>query len=1011
MHLPNRVLENRHGFVWGASGVQERQWLRQPIGQKSSDIAHASGTLVVIDAHVEHDQTLIEDLRGKAIIQRLSPEQDGVEAIAQTLKVLGTIHTIHLVSHGAPGYLRLGKSDLSLDTLSHYRDTLRQWFSPQISHPSLVIYGCRVAAGDAGDEFIRTLHALTQASITASETITGHPKLGGDWHLGYQIGEIAGLSIFSKTLQHIYPGAFPSGVETLITSTQAATPSTITASSTGLVGSNLDANTQYTINFGQGNDVLLQGFEVEGETFQVETTTNLTIRRNPQNEIISTPFFDVTDQVGNTFDVTGAAISTDEEALNGNVINRGIEAVFLNSGRASSNIERLDYVADIPLAVTDNPADTGFLVVERGANDSFGIAAITAVDAAGNPTAYGDLMTITQADFGDTGLRMTPLQLRTEEPAAPEADNLFVANQIVGAVYISLEDLGIATGETFFGYSLFAPDVAPGTNLVNWLDFPTTTDRTAGGSIDPLAGGLVFTSNPSTPTPTPTPVPTPTPSPVPTPVPTPPADPDKDGDGILNPDDLDDDNDGILDTVELAGDPNRDTDGDGIIDSFDLDSDNDGILDVVEAGHDQIDTNGDGRIDGGASAFGANGFANVLETAPESGIANYTVANTDGDGLQDFQDLDTDNDGILDVTEGTVDNGADPDRDGRVGVGAPVVNTDGLANVINPATGGTPYDVTDTDGDRLFDFRDLDTDNDGINDLTERGGDPARLDADTDGDGQLDDGDSDGDGITDQIDNRTGFGPDPSSNPFPQDNRPQTDLPDYRELPLSVVKDQNGGLSGLSDPDTIPLDPTVPNDPINGGSSGDRLVGNVGDDISGVINDVINGGSGDDIIEGGRGSDVLNGGTGNDLIRGGKGQDTINGGAGDDIISGGRQRDILNGNSGDDRILGNAGQDEISGGRGDDVVIGGLGRDRLSGGEGQDRFVYRSVKDFGDTITDFALLKDSIGLRRVGRVDSMDDLVFQQQGDDTLISIRGGRTIVRLEQVMASSLGRGHFEF
>lgn len=70
-----------------------------------------------------------------------------------------------------------------------------------------------------------------------------------------------------------------------------------------------------------------------------------------------------------------------------------------------------------------------------------------------------------------------------------------------------------------------------------------------------------------------------------------------------------------------------DFDGDEIPNHLDLDSDNDGIPDIREAG--LPDTDNNGLVDVGPNDFGANGLANILETSPESGVINYTVRNTD----------------------------------------------------------------------------------------------------------------------------------------------------------------------------------------------------------------------------------------------------------------------------------------------------------------------------------------------------------------------------------------------
>ena len=59
---------------------------------------------------------------------------------------------------------------------------------------------------------------------------------------------------------------------------------------------------------------------------------------------------------------------------------------------------------------------------------------------------------------------------------------------------------------------------------------------------------------------------------------------------------------------------------------------------------------------------------------------------------------------------------------------------------------------------------------------------------------------------------------------------------------------------------------------------------------------------------------------------------------------------------------GTAGRDTIVGTAGDDIINGGLGADVLTGGAGGDKFVYGSLRDAGDTITDFTPYADTIQL-------------------------------------------------
>jgi hypothetical protein len=59
---------------------------------------------------------------------------------------------------------------------------------------------------------------------------------------------------------------------------------------------------------------------------------------------------------------------------------------------------------------------------------------------------------------------------------------------------------------------------------------------------------------------------------------------------------------------------------------------------------------------------------------------------------------------------------------------------------------------------------------------------------------------------------------------------------------------------------------------------------------------------------------------------------------------------------------GTAGADQLLGTTADEVFIGGPGRDLLTGGAGRNQFVYTSVLDGGDTITDFRPGRDSLVL-------------------------------------------------
>ncbi len=140
-----------------------------------------ANTMVVVDPSLENYQQLIDGLQPGAKPFLLDPQSDGIEQIGEQLLQHRETEVLHLLSHGSPGCLYLGNSQLSLDTLGDYASTLRGW-----KIKKLLLYGCNVAAGDAGEELMAKLQALTAADIAASTTRTGAAARGGNWELEWR---------------------------------------------------------------------------------------------------------------------------------------------------------------------------------------------------------------------------------------------------------------------------------------------------------------------------------------------------------------------------------------------------------------------------------------------------------------------------------------------------------------------------------------------------------------------------------------------------------------------------------------------------------------------------------------------------------------------------------------------------------------------------------------------------------------------------------------------------------
>jgi Domain of unknown function (DUF4347) len=116
-----------------------------------------SSSLVFISDTVANYSAIMAGLLPGVEAILIDSHHDGVEQITQALTAK-PYSNIYILAHGRPGYLEIGDRPLSLNTLEEYAAGLSQWFS---ASASLSIYGCNVAAGDAGAEFLEKLHCLT----------------------------------------------------------------------------------------------------------------------------------------------------------------------------------------------------------------------------------------------------------------------------------------------------------------------------------------------------------------------------------------------------------------------------------------------------------------------------------------------------------------------------------------------------------------------------------------------------------------------------------------------------------------------------------------------------------------------------------------------------------------------------------------------------------------------------------------------------------------------------------
>ncbi|MCR9202835.1 MAG: DUF4347 domain-containing protein, partial [Planctomycetaceae bacterium] len=170
--------------------------------------------LVFIDGSISNLDQMVSDLENEDALDEnrsleivvLDTQRDGVAQITAALLQYDGIDGVHIVSHGSGGEVRLGSTVLSLDTIDTYRSAINAWQHSFTEEADLLFYGCHLAATEDGRELMAQISGECDCDVSASEDLTGHADLGGDWELEYQVGTVSTDVVFSSQLQGSWQG-------------------------------------------------------------------------------------------------------------------------------------------------------------------------------------------------------------------------------------------------------------------------------------------------------------------------------------------------------------------------------------------------------------------------------------------------------------------------------------------------------------------------------------------------------------------------------------------------------------------------------------------------------------------------------------------------------------------------------------------------------------------------------------------------------------------------------------
>lgn len=154
------------------------------------DSPTARQDIVFIEDNLVDWQVLAQAVAAKAKVVILDSQNDGLQQMAEYLAGLpqGSVDAIHLLSHGSTGQVQLGRATLTADNLHRYATELDTIHRSLSTEGDWLLYGCDVAAGEAGARLLDQLGRITQADMAASTNLTGYAARGGNWVLEARTG-------------------------------------------------------------------------------------------------------------------------------------------------------------------------------------------------------------------------------------------------------------------------------------------------------------------------------------------------------------------------------------------------------------------------------------------------------------------------------------------------------------------------------------------------------------------------------------------------------------------------------------------------------------------------------------------------------------------------------------------------------------------------------------------------------------------------------------------------------
>ena len=162
-------------------------------------------SILIIDSNIPNLKMLLKSLEPGTQIVYLDGFVNPLTSIDKIIKENAPLSSLHILTHGKPGALVFSNQEINIADIENQEQLLASWKKYFPDGGDILLYGCEVAKGVKGVNFINTLSSITGVDVAASDNMTGSSLNGADWKLELNIGEIEARIILNESKLQRYP--------------------------------------------------------------------------------------------------------------------------------------------------------------------------------------------------------------------------------------------------------------------------------------------------------------------------------------------------------------------------------------------------------------------------------------------------------------------------------------------------------------------------------------------------------------------------------------------------------------------------------------------------------------------------------------------------------------------------------------------------------------------------------------------------------------------------------------